>query len=419
MFQKFLEYFFEICGTVPKRLRRHLDKERAFSVEKNSDKNMKDLKKCIASTLKGQNHWGEDVPVAWTKLESVLRKIRETVKIYPFSNLFETVTKLKDLQINNEEELITALNFFHDTGVILFQKEKENIVILDVQWFVDAFKCIIIDERHYENKDVDNCTDFDFLKSHGLLTGKLLDALWRDKDFQQYKEGLINHMVDLNMLANLNSEEWYVPCMNKQKYTQSILNNCNVSSTLCFVFEFLPFVIFHRLVVTCINNMNMTLWQHGGQNCIFHTVVVLKCKNKTQQVLIGIRDTQITGKEPYPYSIEIQVIVTQPRLIDNDDNSCSEIRENIYDILENLTRTFPSDKDPFLEGYRCVINRYNNLPEGHIILKKDISEDYDYDCTKCVPAHVVEVDSILSFWKVGFLYILIELLKVKYFLKYK
>lgn len=415
MFQKFLEYFFEICGTVPKRLRRHLDKERAFSVEKDSDKNMKDLKKCIASTLKGQNHWGEDVPVAWTKLESVLRKIRETVKIYPFSNLFETVTKLTDLQINNEEELITALNFFHDTGVILFQKEKENIVILDVQWFVDAFKCIIIDERHYENKDVDNCTDFDFLKSHGLLTGKLLDALWRDKDFQQYKEELINHMVDLNMLANLNSEEWYVPCMNKQKYTQSILNNCNVSSTLCFVFEFLPFVIFHRLVVTCINNMNMTLWQHGGQNCIFHTVVVLKCKNKTQQVLIGIRDTQITGKEPYPYSIEIQVIVTQPRLLDN--YSCSEIRENIYNILENLTRTFPSDKDPFLEGYRCVINRYNDLPEGHIILKKDISEDYD--CTKCVPPHVVEVDSILSFWEVGFFIYLIELLKVKYFLKYK
>lgn len=188
--------------------------------------------------------------------------------------------------------------------------------------------------------------------------------------------------------------------MNKQKYTQSILNNCNVSSTLCFVFEFLPFVIFHRLVVTCINNMNMTLWQHGGQNCIFHTVVVLKCKNKTQQVLIGIRDTQITGKEPYPYSIEIQVIVTQPRLLDN--YSCSEIRENIYNILENLTRTFSSDNDPFLEGYRCVINPYNDLPEGHIVLKKD-SEDYD--CTKCVPAHVVEVDSILSFWEVGFLYI--------------
>lgn len=346
------------------------------------------------------NHWGEHVPVAWTKLESVLRKMRESIKICRFSNLLNNVLKLDELKINTKEELLTALKFFHDTGVIFFQKEIENVIILDVQWFVDAFKCIILDERHYENMEVDNFTQFDSLNKHGLLSGKILHDLWKKSDFQQHKKELVNHMVDLNMLANVDANLWYVPCMNKQKYTSSILDNCTVSSTLCFVFEFLPIVIFHRLVIACINNMNMTLWQLGGKYCIYHTVVVLKWENVKHQVLIGIRDKKVNVSEIYPYSIEVQAIVTQPRLLDN--RSCSLLRENISKILKKLTETFPLHEEPYLEGYRCLIKPYNELPEGNIVLKRDMSKDAD--CTKCVPGHVIDVNSILGFWEVGVLY---------------
>lgn len=347
------------------------------------------------------NHWGENVPIGWTKLESVLRKMSESMKICRFSNLLEKVLKFEEIKINNKEELLAALKFFHDTGVIFFRKEIENNIILDVQWFVDAFKCIIMDERHFQNMEAENCTQFDSLNKHGLLSGEILHDLWKDSDFQQHKEELLNHMVDLNMLANVAANLWYVPCMNKQTYTPSILDNCTVSSTLCFVFEFLPFVIFYRLVIACINNMNMTLWQHGGKYCIYHTVVVLKWEKMKHQVLIGIRDKKVNGSEIYPYSIEIQAVVTQPQLLDN--RSCFVLRENISKILKNLTENFPLHEEPYLEGYRCVIKPYNELPEGNIVLKKDMSKDAD--CTKCVPGHVIDVKSILGFWEVGVLYI--------------
>lgn len=390
----------EICRSLPKSLAKHLDETQIFAVEKNSEKNMKDLKKCIALTMTKQNHWGEHVPIAWTILESFLKKMRESIQICLFSCLLETVNMSKDLQIKTEEELKTALKFFHDTGVILFRKEIENIVILDVQWFVDAFKCIIIDKRHCQTIHAGDWAQLDLLTNHGLLSSTLLDCLWRNNDYQQYKEYICIHMEGLNMLAKVSPKHWYVPCMNKQKYTNSVLENCTVSSTLCFMFEFLPFVIFHRLVVACINNMKMTLWQHGGKDCIYHTVVILKWENMNHQVLIGIRDKRVKESEIYPYSIEIQVLVLQPRLIDN--NSCFLLRKNISMILKNLTETSHSHGKPYLEGYRCVRKPYNDLPEGHILRKDSMSKEVD--CTQCVPGHVVEVESILGFWEVGVLY---------------
>lgn len=359
--------------------------------------------------MTGMSNWGENVPVAWTKLESVLRKMRQSIKVYHFSNLLENVTKSEDVQINTKEELLTALKFFHETGVIFFRKEIEKVIILDVQWLVDAFKCIILDERHYESKKVGNLTQFDYLNDYGLLSGKILHDLWKTNDFQQYKEELVNHMIDLNMLANVEADLWYVPCMNKQKYNPRVLDDCTVSSTLCFVFKFLPMVIFHRLVIACMKKMKMTLWQHTCNKkinyCIYHTVVVLNWENVNHQVLFGIRDKMVNMNEEYPYSIEIQAAVIQPRLLDN--HLCSVLRENISKILENLTKTFPVNEEAYLEGYRCVRKPYNSLPDGNIVLKKAMSKDVN--CTKCVQKHVVEVQSILGFWKVRVLHICIRL----------
>lgn len=50
-FQNFFEYYFKICSLLPKILRPHIHKERIFSVEKESEENTNDLKRCIASTL--------------------------------------------------------------------------------------------------------------------------------------------------------------------------------------------------------------------------------------------------------------------------------------------------------------------------------------------------------------------------------
>lgn len=389
-----LKYFEEISDTLPETLVKHLDKNRAFLVEKTSDKNLKDLKKCIASTLKLQDHWGKGIPKTWTKVESVLKMKRRSFKMCSISSILEDLKRIDDQLINNDDELVTVLMYFHDTGVILFQEDLEEI-ILDVQWFADAFKSIGVNDKH-------SLEQFKELNGFGLLSSQLLNDLWSNSDltFHENRDKLVKHMVKLAMIAELNSTLWYVPCMNKQQYTKSILENCTVSSTLCFVFEFLPIDIFHRLVATCINKHNMTLWQSEGKYCVYNNVTLLKCENTTLTVLIGIRGGKENANEEYPYSIEIQAINRNDRVGTIDSSLCSGIKQMICEVLFNLTQTFQTDKEPFHLGYRCVRTPYDDLSEGHIILEKDISTDRGVKCSKCEQNPEIDVDSLMGDWKV-------------------
>lgn len=361
---------------------------------------MKELKMCIAETLKSEDHWGENVPVAWTRLESVLHKLREHFKIFNFANLLEHIQKVDVIQINTERDLITALKFFNDTGVILFKDEIKDIIILNVQWFVDAFKCIIMDEKHATLKDKDNLDHFDdFKNDYGLLFNSLLEDLWKDEGFLEHKVSLVKHMKHLDMLAELDQNTWYVPCMNKQKYTPEILQTSNVSSTLCFLFDFLPIVIFHRLVVACINKKNMKLWEMNEKECIYHTVAVLNYE-KTHRVLIGISENKKRRSLQYAYTIEIQVVTTKSRQLNK--LLCTKIKEIVCQILTELLSS-PSSQSPSCEksfkvGYRCTIKPYRYKSEGSIVLENDMKPERD--CTSCASVHTIEAKSILDFWNV-------------------
>ena len=376
-----------------------MDKSRVFSFEKISNKNVEDLKKCLVSTVNLQSHWGEKVPISWTKLESVLRKLKEISNVFPFSALLINILKTNDLRINNEEDLLNALMFFNDTGVILFRAEIKDIIILDVQWFVDAFKRIIFDEEHMEVMEyMSALEEFKELNEYGLLTSKVLNVLWRNFDFYQYKKSLVNHMKHLDMIAELSEDMWYVPCMNKQMFDSKILDNCNVSSRFCFLFEFLPFIIYHRLVAACINKMGMKPWKISAKMCIFHTVTILTYKDDTHRVLIGICDNKERPHRDVPYSIEIQINVTKPREIDT--SLTSKLKEDIFQNLTEITQGISSSELYSHVGYRCRLETFGKNVESHILKEEEIS-GMEYDCSKCSQSHIVDVGSIRRFWEVS------------------
>nr|XP_022305933.1 uncharacterized protein LOC111112614 isoform X2 [Crassostrea virginica] len=393
--EKALQYFRQICKCLPQNLLDHLDKRRIFSFQKQSEKNVEDFKECLAATVKSQSHWGERVPISWTKHEAVLKKLKESNNVVSFSDLLRYVSETNDRKRNKEEDLLNALIFFNDTGVILFRSEIKDIIILNVQWFVDAFKHIIFDEIHMEvMEDMRDFAEFQELNEHGLLSSKVLIVLWQNSNFYQHKNSLVNHMKHLDMLAELSKELWYVPCMNKQKYPWEILNNCNVSSRLCFLFEFLPFVIYHRLVVTCINKLGMTPWKISERMCIYHKVTVLSYKD--HRVLIAICDNKERPHRNFPYSIEIQINVTKPREIDT--RLTSKLKEDIFERLSVLTQGILSSEFYSYVGYRCRLETFGKNVESHIITEEEMSAS-EYDCLKCSHPHIVHVGSIRRFWK--------------------
>lgn len=67
---------------------------------------MEELKACIASTMKSENHWGETVPISWRNLEKWIWKTEaQSRNIYLFSNLLRDVQNANDVGIDNEEDL--------------------------------------------------------------------------------------------------------------------------------------------------------------------------------------------------------------------------------------------------------------------------------------------------------------------------
>ncbi|XP_056001620.1 uncharacterized protein LOC130048641 [Ostrea edulis] len=351
-----------------------------------------------------KRHWGETIPTSWVHLEALLMKIKERQKVLQKTVLWDTLSSKSDQQIlefEGEEDMTTALKFFNNIGVILFTTSSESI-ILDVQWFVNAFKHIITDESHAKLDMVKNFKDWDNFNKNGILPNKLVTEIWKldickEFKYMEYTKDLICHMINLGMIAEMEKDEkYYVPCMNKQKYDISVLKKCICSSTLCFIFQYLPLVIFHRLVARCISKEGWRIWEHNDQTntddtnyCLFHTAAILQDKDGVK-ILIGISENK-NKKLTYRYSIEIQGFVLQGK--EMQAQFTRRKREKIIDHINDLTSCFGANYDlTYRIGYRCSIAPFSDTPTSHIIL-----ETAD-ECNPCREG--VDINHLRSFWMV-------------------
>uniref|UniRef100_A0A8W8P0E9 COR domain-containing protein n=1 Tax=Magallana gigas TaxID=29159 RepID=A0A8W8P0E9_MAGGI len=189
-------------------LRRHLNRDRMYTIgfpDSGSElEDLKDLKKCIANIVNCPRYSRENIRPVWALFELILNKMKETEKVIPRKTLSDYSDQLSAQEFRiDESEISKMLVFFHRVGVLLyFDKDglKENI-ILDIQWLLDAFKCII----EYPVRTEEN----DIKRRHFCRTGELdnaeLDRIWhiQGKDFLKHKTTIIAYMQQLGLLMPL------------------------------------------------------------------------------------------------------------------------------------------------------------------------------------------------------------------------
>lgn len=169
----FFEEFFKLFDGRDD-LRRHLHTDRRFAIkfpEKGSKlESLTEIKYCIARLVKALPYWEETIRPACAIFEYILqrekeRKIVSRVILSDFNGSLDTEFRL------SETEITETLKFLHRVGSLLYFDEEElrDIVILDVQWFVNAFKCIITD-----SVDVENVNNEELIQFH--KTGELDDG---------------------------------------------------------------------------------------------------------------------------------------------------------------------------------------------------------------------------------------------------
>lgn len=267
--RKFVEFFDDWSHF---ELRRHLNADQIYTIgfpETGSElEDLKDLKKCIAKIVKAPCFLKENVRPVWALFEHILMKMKETKKVIPRKTLSDYTAQLTAQEFRiDESELSKMLVFFHRVGILLyFDKDglKENI-ILDIQWLLDAFKCII----KYPVRTEEN----DMKRKHFYRTGELddleLDRIWQTegKNYLKHKTTITAYMQQLGLLTllkelrSVDSTVYYFPSMNSKKFDKTGKNNAK-SSILSIKFDEkgqLPINVFHGIVLKCskLNNWSI------------------------------------------------------------------------------------------------------------------------------------------------------------------
>jgi len=178
---------------------------------------------------------------------------------------------------------------------------------LNPQWIVDAFRCLIKAPKFEDFKCNNLDTLWNMYKLNAELTRPLVDGLWKDEQFAAHKTtllvlmekmGLVARPIRLNTRGKEQLEYYIVPTLLKVSECDWLVrilakDNTVQSRTLCFVYNFIPFTIFHKLMAMCIANFKIATKQLG-KTCLqkeFGCFMVdsfwfmaLSCKNSVIKV---------------------------------------------------------------------------------------------------------------------------------------
>lgn len=354
-------------------IQRHLREDRWFAIgfpnEESKLADLKEIKTCIADIVKYWKFSYEIQPV-WGIFEHVMQDEKEQ-KIISRKTVLDYNKELSQDFRLDDDSITKMLLFFHRVGNLLYFDEDtlRETIILDVQWFVDAFKCII---RKHENKATTDCETLRFQRT-GEITDKELTKIWEESNegqtFIGHKKDILLYMEKLGLLAICDTlkgqlPSYYVPSMNTRKF-KNREDHITKSSILCFNFKEhgqLPFNNFYCLVVKCLKLNGWSVLREKGGNCWYENVACFAYKNCIVVVCLC------------KFQIQLQVWI----LNENEDIN----PELLSDIQRSVEKTISERQDSYVIGYKCK-NGMLNAEEDTFFIPQTKFLVRELSCPNC------------------------------------
>ncbi|XP_062619293.1 uncharacterized protein LOC134280863 isoform X2 [Saccostrea cucullata] len=299
-------FFREVWKTLDmkkKSLQKHIDVKRQFAVGFHDNESIEKLKLSIADVVCKLDHWGEELPQSWAMFETFFReeRINKILSRGKLESFNETLPE--GIKLNAIEDVDAMLQFFHDIREIMnFNQQFLNeVIILDVQWFADAFKNVITDKNHVKEDLFEFASEWDKFNETGELDEPLLSAIWQmnNNGYIEHKNVIMLYMEKLGLLAKMSDKTWYVPCMNKMQFPVHCFTSYPASSILCYTFDVLPVEIFHRLVATCIQ-IPWDIFSDEDRGCIYQTAAIFQFHDQYHNIMLGMTQTEIQTNQSNP-----------------------------------------------------------------------------------------------------------------------
>ncbi|XP_062572567.1 uncharacterized protein LOC134234505 [Saccostrea cucullata] len=377
--------------------------------------------------IASHQRWNESIPKEWSFFGIEINQKKTSERITKISEITTKVPEItaegQKCSDKSEKGTQDMLRYYHDAGKALYFPENglDEEVIIDVQWFIDAFKHTITDELNFKGIPVTQADWEEYYKT-GHLKDRLLTEIWkhkdeelfkklrkidenndvrgesydRDKQFLQYhKESLLNFMQRLGLLA-LGEDSHYVPCMNRKEMETVIPNiihtSENKSSVLIFQFTFLPFFLFFRLVVACMQENGWTVLKTHGTSCLYRNAALFSFDR--YNVVLSVTED----------SIQLQIYHSMSTGVLERDKT-QKIQGRIEEILNDFVGRFHR-KMLFVRGFRCRMDNTNAIPvdiKDHFLSEKDIpKDDQEIICPlhSMFDRHTINTKEFTRYWKI-------------------
>lgn len=367
-----VEKFFQTFSNLVKDdfdFRRHLNKDRQFIIgfpESGSNlEDLKDIKKCIACLVKDH----EKILPVWAMFEHILER-EKAKKIISRKTVSDYNEKLSEEFRMTSGNITDMLLFLHRVGTLIYFDEVKlnETIILDIQWFAQAFKCIVAYPVNIE--DADDARER--FQDTGEMDDKELDRIWKEKDKEYHpnKKELLAYMEQLGLLAVCKTGEktfYYIPCMNRRRFEDNEEEMIK-SSVLCFQFDKkgqLPIFLFHGVVIKCTKIPDWSFLREEDKNCLYDKVACFSFRNLI--VVMCLCKFQIQVQVRVPTKDPNEVI--EPELLEN-------IQKSVMEKIEEY------EKYSFRLGYKCQYGKLNDEGDDSFIAIEHF-QCSKFICEKC------------------------------------
>ena len=181
------------------------------------------LRQKVFAVAKELPQINEVIPIRWLRYEKVLQTMKER------GDKHISLEKAKQIaaevcNINEDQEILTLLNFLHDQRVLIHFDDTpslKNLVVLDSQWLVDVLKKVITVKPRDPKETTEYQTLWERFEQTGILEEELLEHVWYPLLVQrETSESLIAIMEKFSLLCPLPSVN--APC-SKQYLVPSML----------------------------------------------------------------------------------------------------------------------------------------------------------------------------------------------------
>lgn len=242
------------------------------------------------------NYFSEECPTRWINLEHALEVLKDSERlVYSWENIL----KLAKWNSIGEKELVLFLSYHHNIGNVIFFKDIPEFIILQPNWLVRCFRCLVCDDNKMNCKK--SMTDFAKLKLEGVLSENLIGELFKKDTGLQFASSLTNHdfilavMEQFDIIVNptiLKSDNklYYMPCMIGTECTlQDIKTNLETQTATCtpwlvLEFKFLPIACYNHILFNYIRKYAVCK-EESGRLAIYSGKAVVSLRESGDKLL--------------------------------------------------------------------------------------------------------------------------------------